>query len=224
MIEYLPWDSDFFQLRIGRLMLDKVVRPDLTGLEQYDLLYLMLAPDRLPPEELSSNSVKYDTKVTWKKKLSDVCLDLHPNIREIRVPSPEFLTLGYQSGWCSRFFLDPRLKKYACDMYRIWLEKYLADSSAATYVYMVDGKMAGMINCKVQDGEGCIGLFAVDNEFRGRGIGAALAQAVEYFFHSRNVLKCQVVTQKDNIGAMRAYQRYGYRIDYQVDIWHWWNK
>lgn len=223
-IEALTWDSAFFSKKIGRLdwdAKDSQVPPEM---EQYDLLYLFFPVGQPLPVELAASARHYDTKVVFEKTLIPQKKQSAPNLCRITESSAELLALACQSGWRSRFFEDPELAPRAQEMYRIWVEKYLADPMAVTFGWIVQNRLSGMINCKLHDGIGSIGLFAVDSACRGQGIGRALMSAVEIFLISHGAASCLVATQKENNLAMNAYFHYGFRIVSETAIWHWWRK
>ena len=57
-----------------------------------------------------------------------------------------------------------------------------------------------------------LAALAVDRAHRGRGVGAALVEAVADVLAQQNVRTMWLVTTNDNLDAMRLYQRHGFRL------------
>lgn len=53
--------------------------------------------------------------------------------------------------------------------------------------------------------------IAVDGRARGRGLGKALLQAVERAAQRRGCTRLRLEVRQDNAGAIRLYERLGYR-------------
>ena len=80
-----------------------------------------------------------------------------------------------------------------------------------------------MITLKIDDEEGHIGLVAVGEDCRGKGIGSLLVQAVEeYLYTNTSIRLLKVVTQWENIPARHLYEKNGFLIDDKTNIYHWW--
>lgn len=62
--------------------------------------------------------------------------------------------------------------------------------------------------------------FHVMEMFRGCGIGTRMIQAAEHILITRQFKKVSIAVAKENEGALRLYQRQGYRI-YADDAGHW---
>ncbi len=67
-----------------------------------------------------------------------------------------------------------------------------------------------------------IGLLAVGAEYRGRGLGTALLQAVDEWAVGRGLSSVSVVTQLENEAACRLYERAGFRVDRIDQVCHFW--
>jgi ribosomal protein S18 acetylase RimI-like enzyme len=70
-----------------------------------------------------------------------------------------------------------------------------------------------------ENGRGEIGLVAVDERARGRGVGRELVAAVLSDLRARGLSRASVVTQGMNVGAQRLYQSLGFRTR-QLQTWH----
>jgi dTDP-4-amino-4,6-dideoxy-D-galactose acyltransferase len=133
--------------------------------------------------------------------------------------------LAARSHYDSRFYADGRFPKDGCDrLFRTWIERSCTDHSFAQAVFVpeVEGKPAGYITLGVKNGIGDIGLIAVEQCYRGQGIGNALLFRSLEWFRNQGVRKVEVVTQGRNINALRMYEKAGFRLE-SMRLWfHWW--
>jgi ribosomal protein S18 acetylase RimI-like enzyme len=132
--------------------------------------------------------------------------------------------LALQSAQFSRFRIDPAMPPDAwVRLYERWADNCLTGTMAdAVLVARIDGNVAGMLTVGCRDGAGTIGLFAVDESARGRGFGTALLERGSAWFTGRGCNSVSVVTQGDNIAALRVYERAGYVIADVSDVYHLW--
>jgi dTDP-4-amino-4,6-dideoxy-D-galactose acyltransferase len=165
-----------------------------------------------------------DHKVTYCKKLisdSPKTTSL-ANIEIVSCSEPAILDLAVQSGLCSRFRRDPRLRHKQPELYRIWLDKCLNSEHAAVIVLRQDGLAIAMVCVSVNDDCGKIQLIAVAEDCRGRGLGKQLMENAEAFFQKHNCTTAEVVTQLDNVAACKLYEHAGYHKAEIREVWHVW--
>ncbi|MBU5637255.1 GNAT family N-acetyltransferase [Geomonas sp. Red69] len=88
----------------------------------------------------------------------------------------------------------------------------LADSFSRNTVLKAveDGKIVGSVNGRMSKGRCLIGRLMVHPERQGRGIGAALMQAVEAAFPEASCYRLFTGERSDS--NIRLYQKLGYRI------------
>lgn len=132
------------------------------------------------------------------------------------------LHLAYESGWKSRFKLDPRFAPDFERLYSEWIAKALEDKSGKVFGVIIDNVLAGMVTCSVSKNIGKIGLISVDERFRKQGIGRLLMRAAEAYYRERDADECEVVTQSENKGACQLYMHIGYTQKSVQKIWHIW--
>lgn len=220
MIHKLDWDSDFFGITIGRSDFDCASVTDLeTMLAQkkqsgYDLLYVFL---NTPPDSACADwfrlngGMLVDEKVIYEKRVP-VSAVAHANVSEYTgAMTQELCKLALESGHSSRFKIDPKLNHKFEAFYTVWMQKsvdkILADK---IFVYRDNGNICGFVTIKVKERIGQIGLIAVDEQVRGRGIGKALIAACDRWLIGNGITKHQVVTQLQNTGACALYEKCGF--------------
>jgi dTDP-4-amino-4,6-dideoxy-D-galactose acyltransferase len=230
MIELLEWDTRFFGLKIGKAeMVYSTVEQLLViekqkALDRYDLVYLFVTHMEDPAIEwVNSNRVELvDTKLTFEKVINEHPSDPIPRIESYTGPvTPKLLELAVQSGQYSRFKKDPRLNPHFIEMYHIWLEKSVEGKLADVVLVALDGDVLnGFVTVKKDDSKGIVGLIAVDEAVRGKGIGKELLLAVENWGRSNNCNVISINTQEENSGACNFYRKTGYIVAKSQYVYH----
>jgi dTDP-4-amino-4,6-dideoxy-D-galactose acyltransferase len=125
----------------------------------------------------------------------------------------------------TRFYADRHFAVEQCNrLYELWIEKSCQAYADAVLVVDDDaGEAAGYVTCH-RDGEatGHIGLFAVREDVRGRGVGRQLLDAALRWFSTNGVTSMTVATQLRNMAALQFYGRAGLLVA-SAGIWfHLW--
>jgi dTDP-4-amino-4,6-dideoxy-D-galactose acyltransferase len=122
----------------------------------------------------------------------------------------------------TRFYADPGFPDDRCDeFYDVWISRSL-DGWAQSVLVPEDG--LGYVSCHADDkrGWGSIGLIAVDEAERGRGLGRELVLGAVAWARRRGLRNIGVVTQGRNVGAQRLFAACGFRVE-SVGLWfHKW--
>lgn len=232
-IEYLAWDSEFFQKRIGKIVLSNNDNNILQTLlnqaktEQYELLYVFGNEDVIIHEVLLTNynGSLVDRKVLYTKYLESSINSATNAIEyESKLLSKDFESLGYLSGKYSRFFTDKQFSDADFHkLYKIWVEKSIS-REIANHVYCVyeGAKVIGMVTLKIEPEHGHIGLIAVSEEIQGKGVGKSLINACTNKLISLNIPNIEVPTQFYNQKACAFYEKCGFEVKLITNIYHFW--
>lgn len=230
--EYLEWDSNFFGLRIARYRGHLLRKEELQAADKWcreeniDCLYLLAeSSDARTIELAESNQFHFvDARVQMEA-------DTHPSScppSSVRPARPEDLEtlqrIARVSHGDSRFFFDHRFPRSRVeDLYAEWIARSVGGWASSVLVCKVAGQVAGYISCHLSDqGSGSIGLLAVDQEQRGRGLGQQLLSGAMQIFEQGGARTVSVVTQARNIDSQRLYQKAGFRTR-SVQLWfHRW--
>lgn len=250
-INHLEWDSDHFGFSVARIAADATDEQLQASLAEararrYRLVYWATAPDRAPPPRLLTDfdGRIVDRKVTFARPLPPGGQPAESSSGVTIAPftenecSPDLIDLAIAAGAYSRFAADPQIPRDKFErLYRIWIERSvsgeIADAVLVASASPSEGRVgaqsvanessiAGMITVTVKHVVGNIGLVAVAETHRGRGIGARLIDAAHHWMAARGAAKTTVVTQAGNAPACRLYERAEYAIQQAENYYHFW--
>lgn len=227
MIEQLNWDSDFFGYPVGKFNHHSNGPLPFLNDESADRFRLIYVFSDDPLVIDDSRISEVDIKTTLVRDLGkENDFPLHPSISDYKGGKDDELNrLAIESGVYSRFRRDPRFKNN--EFVRLY-SKWISDSiqmkiADKLLVFEEDDQLRGFVSIRYKNESAEIGLIAVHGNSRGRGIAMALLNAA--FFHSRqqDFPFIRIVTQQDNIPAMKLYLKAGFRLEHKVYIYHFWN-
>lgn len=223
MIEKLDWDSTFFNLKIGKVMLDKLEDLPESEKNNFDLIYVF------------SNNPNLDLKLVDQKIIYEI--DLLSIQRELQNKEIFFfdaakddydnlLSLTLQSGVYSRFKLDPNFRNNEYEkLYKKWIDKsILGELATDIIIRKIDDKIVGFTTLSRKNKHlADISLVAVDSNYRGQGIAKELIDKTLFIAKERKYEKVQVVTQLINEPANNLYIKSGFNRKSLIYIYHIWN-
>jgi dTDP-4-amino-4,6-dideoxy-D-galactose acyltransferase len=239
------WDSDFFGFAVARitepgLSIDELDTALAAARQSGCTLVYWNAPHAaaVPPELLRSYAgQRVDQKATYSRSLrgdrapavrptdtradADYSLSEHPP----GAATDALVTLALAAGWRSRFKVDRRFPDALFErMYRTWIDRSARREIADAVLTLTDrgGATVGMVTISVKGDTGQIGLIAIDAAHRGAGLGSRLMAAAHEWMLRRGLARAAVVTQLDNTGACRLYEREGYEVERVEDVYHFW--
>lgn len=237
-IEELNWDSDFFGYKVGKLDLTNF---DLNKINQikfnnnlFKLTYIFTNSFQ---EEISSKlkslSAKFlDRKTEYKIDLSEVELKKIKNEKvEFKFLNEDDLNqelknLSYEAGKNSRFKLDENFINTEFErLYDIWLIKSLKKEIAfeTIGIYLLD-KLVGFITLGEKYDGANIGLISVHPDYQNQGLGSELLNYAFDYLKKKNYNYLYVTTQGLSEQATKFYERNGFKLLNQTDIYHLWKK
>ena len=137
--------------------------------------------------------------------------------------SRELLQLSIVAGGHSRFQIDPRIPadKFR-ELYEVWMNRStlheLADVVLVATPPDAPDDFVGVITLSETAGAGQIGLLAVHENHRGRGVATLLMTAAHDWLRRRGATEMSVVTQLENRAACGLYSRWNCET---VEVRHW---
>jgi ribosomal protein S18 acetylase RimI-like enzyme len=222
--ESLRWDSDFFNLKVGKLELSQnagglvqnLVESQLRA-SNLDLIYLFSNV----PLNFHFDSSGYSITYKGSKTLYEAYLDnpFSSTIDERAVSlsiddySSELHNLALSSGHLSRFRIDSTIAEREFEeLYNMWLVKSLKREIADEVdAIMVGNDIAGFVTLQASESLAKIGLIAVAENHRGKGIGGLLLEHAKRVALEANASTLQVETQGDNAAANALYTKNGFK-------------
>lgn len=232
-IEYLDWDSRFFGYKIAKVTLDHNAHAILDQLfkqmadEKYCLTYFFT-----PPNEKEINSyIKtkggelVDQKTVYFKPTEKHYNFSHEIVEYKEIEATKKLKeLILQAGEFSRFRVDKKFTNNEYEkLYLEWLKKSLNNSIAQkNFVIIKDNEIKGITTLGTKDSNADIGLVAVDEKYRGQSMGYDLIRYADTIAYEMGFNNIQVVTQLQNTGACRLYEKCKFSIKNITNIYHLW--
>jgi GNAT superfamily N-acetyltransferase len=125
----------------------------------------------------------------------------------------------------TRFYHDPGFPRERCDaLYERWITNACTAETEQVFVVRDGDQAVGYVTCEkdlsTTDGStGQIGLFAVAEAERGRGLGKRLLQASMAWFSSQSHDRVRVVSQARNAASARLYEHMGF-VTTTVERWY----
>jgi len=235
---FLPWDTEFYGLRIGRLNIHTLNDDALNRVNKWaaqeDLAccyFLSRSDDPDTVETAVQAGFRFTgVKVTLVHRLT---AELDEPANDINIIRPavqsdleKLRPIAMDSFTDSRFYTDGRFPLEKCsELYRIWLERSLLERYADLVLTgLVNGEAAGFIIGRFDQevSRGIIDLIGIGPQARGQGLGRQLVGAADRWFRSQGATHSSVVTQGRNYAAQSLYQSCGYRTSLLEFWFHRW--
>jgi len=232
IVEKLDWDSSFFGYEVGNIILTEDYLFDKTDFirstSKFKLVYLF------SKKLIDFDSISLvDDKIVLSRDLSYFEINEKRNTVVIQTFNSkihsveEIQKLSLESGIYSRFYLDKNFKDNEYEkLYLSWINQSIGGRLAfAVLVAVNENKtILGFITInKKKEFIAEIGLIAVSNESRGKGVAKNLLKKSFEVVNELGYKKIQVVTQKNNLPAMNLYKSEGFKIIERTYVYHYWN-
>jgi ribosomal protein S18 acetylase RimI-like enzyme len=226
--EILQWDSDFFNFKVAKIKNGLLLNEDFFEKLYNENVQLAYYSSK---EKLNRSSNEYynldlvDEKVTFIKEIEQSSLTDKIESYVEHHTDRQLIDLAIESGAYSRFNVDPNIgRKNYEELYTQWIIKSVSREIADdVLVYRIEGQIAGFVTVGQKNERADIGIIAVDKACRGKGIGKTLMKTAENFYFNKLKL-IQVVTQKNNLPAIKLYEGCRYMIEKVEFLYHLWIK
>lgn len=228
MIKKLVWDSELFGYPVGQIQILKadpdIISATINNSNKFKLVYV-ITPQKIEFEIPELKLV--DIKTRLSKKVKNNQTYSLQNIHEYDGEEDSQLNrLALQSGVFSRFKVDSNFTHNEFEkLYLRWIldsiNKIIADK---VIVYkQPGGHCVGFVTIKFKNDFSEIGLIAVDEQSRGKGIAKSLLTFIDGLTINAGCNRIEVVTQLENLPAINLYEQAGYEIISKKYIYHLWN-
>lgn len=231
-VEFLQWDSTFFNQRIARITAGCLGEQEIHRIfdwarsEKIDCVYYLVSgmekDATYAAEEHGFHFV--DLRVTFNKDLRKPEKDFIPSWHIRRAVEEDLDTLKAMARSAfplSRFKVDHHFDAAKADqMYEVWIENDLHTKGHDVWVIDADNQLAAFTSVGVVvDGKAQIGLVGTREAWRGKGLSLELQRFISEELRDKDILEVEVVTQGRNIPAQNLYQRAGYFVK-SIDLWY----
>ena len=220
-LEKLDWDSEFFGFPVGKVTITGELKniEDLINPIPFRLLYVF------SNQILNIESVITSKMITYGRTLENNSYNGRSEFYSDRASISTLFNLAFLSGKYSRFCIDPNITEAKFkELYSQWVVNSVNKSFAdEIIVRKINDEIVGMITVKKRGEIGQIGLFAVGNEFQGKGIGCDLILCGMQYLQKVGCKEVTVQTQKENMNACRFYEKLDYKIYNEEYVYHCWN-
>lgn len=226
--EILQWDSDFFNFKVAKINNDVLLNDVFFGKLYNGNVQLAYYSSKTKLTESFNEYYSValvDEKITFLKEIEKSSLIDKTESYLEKYPDKKLIKLSIESGIYSRFNVDPKIGKNKFEeLYTEWIIKSVSKEIADdVLVYKIDDQIAGFVTIGQKNGKADIGIIAVDKGYRGKGIGKTLMKVAENFYFDKLKL-IQVVTQSDNLPAIKLYVSCGYKQEKTEYFYHLWKK
>ncbi len=227
----LDWDSAFFDMEVATLHITNVKDFNMPAFQAasaaYNLVYVF-ADELLdvPGLKLVDRKITLQYRVSTEHRIDKLPdFDVSPFDPDIH-DQEELIRLALLSGVYSRFNLDKNFRSSDYErLYQAWILNSINGNFASeVFVASNADQLLGFITLDEKEQHtAAIGLLAVAENTRGKGIGTALIRHAVAKAQQASKHDIQVVTQGENQPALALYLKNNFHITQQINIYHYWN-
>lgn len=238
LIEHLIWDSNFFELNIGRYIVDDEcnfdpVRFREEAKQKYDLVYVFCTKKMLSLNKaLEANLDLVDIIMTMsmplkKNNYQDNGFDCKTSLTQDEING--CYEIAEQTSVVSRFYNEPLIgPEKAKALYRKWIDNSLSKSFGDGILIEKSNEIiTGIHTIKTNQSEktGFCSLIGVNKDYKGLGIGKNLwKQAFGYWTLFGDIDRCMVPFSLKNIESFNFHLKIGFnKIEEIKYIYHYRN-
>lgn len=168
---------------------------------------------------LTDINVQFEKKVTNPETtMEDVTFitDSYPGDEQI-------IQIAGNSFAVSRFLNDPYLPGGpAGRIYADITKNAFGKPGRFFVIHSTHNLISGFLLFSASGVASTIELIAIDQNFKGRGVGKSLLRAMEEYVSQRSIETIQVGTQLANKAALKFYMSYGFSLKECNSIYHYW--
>ena len=94
-----------------------------------------------------------------------------------------------------------------------YLNKFFEDNGSWIYVAESDKELVGYLSIEQYPDYLYLDDFCIDEKYRNLGIGTELLKNAQAYAIDKNVPQIRLHVEQSNLGAIKLYQRLGYKIE-----------
>lgn len=226
-IIHLDWDSNFFGLSIGRIYAKGLtvnrLKKGLESSKTESLEFVELFCDASDEESIdSSERLGFhlaDVRMTLKKNLEGDIIE-ERTLKDLIFKKAEGADIDRLKTMSKGLFKDSRYYRYQKFdsnntglMFQIWIEKSVrGEFDDEVFCLYNATDILAFCSLKYKDNAASIGLFGINSDYRGKGLGSLILNRVFHLLYQRRVIDVTVITQGKNSRALQLYQKNGFLV------------
>lgn len=236
-IEYLQWDSDFFRIKIGKLIIDDeslfdpIFFKKQAEKENYELIYVFKFYKMLEQQKVIDAKLKLvDIQLTMSKKFDKREYINEPYSFKTRLTDKErneCYKIAESTSIVSRFYNENKIgKENTKELYRKWIDNSLNHSfSDGIFLVKEFDSVIGIHLIKVKKNIGYFTLTGVLPNIKGKGIGTQLwKQSFGYFSNETDISVLMSPFSLQNKESFNFHLKIGFnKIEETKFIYHYTN-
>lgn len=231
----LDWDTEFFGLKCGKVIINSEsdnMENILGKFKEFDFISFQNVGNSTGINKLISNvqgAFLADVNIQFEKTADKNSKDIPLNIeiipsQMIKSETLNQLDLEEDDFTDSKFVSDDNFKKRKGYLvYKEWLNNSVNYADKYFALYRENDKVEGYFLFRIVENQCLIELVKVNKAFQGKGIATSITDAIENFLMTKNVDMIKVGTQLNNIPAMNLYHRLGFKEIGRTSVYHLWN-
>ena len=225
-VKSLPWDSAFFDLDVGELVIHGSNTATIEISNPFDLIYLKTSEESdisLAHYNCTFSEIKVIFERTGLRKNKRIPAAIR-SVFDGQHNLVELYELAEESGKYSRFHLDPKFSEvHFKNLFHTWIDNSLSKAFADGFlVCEVAAKTVGFVTYRTHTDHATIGLIAIHATQQGKGIGSQLIRGVENKLIESGITTLRIPTQLKNEQACKFYKKLGYSPVETTEIKHFW--
>lgn len=238
-IEYLEWDSNFFGIRVGRIVVEDESLFDtadflLQAEQNFDLIYVlsydkMLSPTKVVSGKLTLKEIMLTLSMPFNKKnFKTGYYNFRTSLTDHELK--ECYRISEQTSIVSRFYSEPLVGEEKTKLlYRKWIDSALDRSfSDGIFLQKEDDETIGihLIKTDTVNRVGHFTLTGVNPMLKRKGIGKNLwMQAYAYWAQEGNIDTIKSPFSFKNIESLNFHLKMGFnKVEEIKYIYHWTKK
>lgn len=234
-LKSLEWDTDYFGVNSARINLfDPLSESEQLIILEYCRNYEFITIANIDNNTennfwigTKTNAFLTDLNVQFIKVLDPnfFYLDERIYISNNMSRDEKIVDIAQKSFSYSRFVHDKKLHlEKATQIYKHWTENSFNQLDKFFVIAKNQHEIIGYILFNTKDECCFIELIAVDQKYRGYGVGKTMIYALQSYLTKLKISKIQVGTQINNIIAINFYINMGFKLSNCTSVYHMWNK
>ncbi|RJQ60487.1 MAG: GNAT family N-acetyltransferase [Desulfobacteraceae bacterium] len=221
-IEFLPWETDLFNQKCGKLV--DISLGDPFDTEDYAFLYVKIpfGKEAVATRLCRRNFLFIETAVILVRFCHSISFRFNTAVQiseAHRCHSDALADIAENALTLSRFHKDPKIDHAtAAGSRRQWVINAYSRPDMHVLAATLDDKPTGFLILKQDDKEAKVDLIAISKPARKQGIGRALMAEVIKIVKGKSIY---ATTQIINHAALQFYQKIGFVVTDGYYSFHW---